>query len=62
MCTDKQMGFDDYLYIITAIDEDGVLSEYEYGNKENAYFHYSLELHAILSRYKSDYQEILEKK
>ena len=62
MYTDKQMGFDDYLYIVTAIDEDDTRSVYEYGNKEKAYSHYSLEKHAILSRHKADKQEILEEK
>ncbi len=62
MYTDKQLGFDDYLYIVTAIDEDGIISEYEYGNKEKAYSHYSLEQHAILSRYKEDNQKVLEEK
>lgn len=62
MQTDTQMGFDDYLYTVTAIDEDGTLSEYEYGNKEKAYSHYSSEQHAFLSRYKAGEKEVLEEK
>lgn len=34
MHTDILVGFDDYLYIVRTLDENGTISEYEYGNKK----------------------------
>lgn len=62
MQADKYMGFDDYLYIVKAIDDDGTVSEYEYGSKEKACSHFSEEAHAVLYRYRPDNLEVLEEK
>ena len=46
------MGFDDYIYIVTAIDEDGSEYEYEYGNLKHAMEHYRAGKKMKIERYK----------
>lgn len=49
------MGFNDYIYIVTTIDEDGTESEYEYGNLKQALEHYRAEKRAKIEKYKTNY-------
>lgn len=45
------MGFDDWLYVVTAYDDDGTIYEYEYGSYEKAKAHFEDERQAVLRRY-----------
>ncbi len=56
------MGFDEYLYIVTAYDEDGTESEYEFGNLKHAQAAFNAEKNAKLQRYKGGEYELLEQK
>jgi hypothetical protein len=53
------MEFDNYLYIVTAYDNDGTEREYEYGNIDHAMEHYKAEKQAKLYRYKDGEKELI---
>lgn len=59
---ENYMGFDEYIYIVTAYDEDGTESRYEFGNLKHAQSVFNAERTARLERYKDGKAELMEEK